>query len=185
MARYWNEATSGGWYRAFHGDGCHSLRELLLRMIHVATEDLAADRMEALLRSDYPEEESPYSGTSHLNVVNMLEGLQIVWEGRYRALSGKLHVGASPSALLRGKNPELARDMTRRLDLLTDMARAMRPPYAAYHSEAEGGARRAHLMRMVELLHALGKDISAAAVSLNLGALPVDFVPNTREYGLG
>jgi putative iron-regulated protein len=146
-----------------------SLRKILSGMGVLSRGELAGERMAvALSTRDQEDEHSCFSDNTHVDIMQNVQGIRNVYEGRYVRTNGTLLDGPGIADLV---STELNAAMTRQLDDTLQKVNAIAPPFDREIVTEEG---RKRVQDAIDALRAQAGLIVTVAQELGIANLQVE-----------
>ncbi len=154
VAKQW--APNAKNYRAkFVAGGNDSVKKILTGIGTLSRGELAGERIEVALDTQAQEDEhSCFADNTHRDIVTNAQGIQNVWEGRYKGRDGKVVEGASLKALVAQKNAKLADTTSASIANTVKLTEAIKAPF---DREIIGDAKAPGRQRVQAVVEALKK----------------------------
>lgn len=121
-----------------------AFEKMLTGMIVLSGFETGGERLQASLDSGSQEDEhSCFSDNTHRDMIQDVQGILNVWEGRYTRLNGEVFEGTGVGEIVSAVDPDLAAQMDARIRESLALAQALQPPYdqEIASGNAEGRAR--------------------------------------------
>jgi putative iron-regulated protein len=157
--------TTGGRYRAtFLADPDKALTSMLRGVGALNSGELAGDRTSVPYDSgDQEDEHSCFSDNTNADVVNDLRGIQMVYLGKSRGVSG-----ASLQDLVRKADPKLDAKLGSQISATVAKAKAFPVTFERMIAAPAGSARHEALGEVIDGIEAQGSSLAAAAKALGV-----------------
>ncbi|TJZ77361.1 imelysin family protein [Chitiniphilus eburneus] len=162
VAKQWAPGAKN--YRArFVAGGTESVKRILTGIGTLSRGELAGERMEVAMDTQAQEDEhSCFSDNTHRDIVTNAQGIQNVWEGRYKGRDGKVLEGASLKALVAQKNAKLADATSADIARTVQLTQEIKPPF---DREIVGDEKAQGRKRVQAVIDALKKQASGLVES--------------------
>jgi putative iron-regulated protein len=127
----WAEGSDGNYRADFESaEPKEALRRILTGMIILSGFETGGERLQAALDSGSQEDEhSCFSDNTHRDMVQDIQGVLNVWQGRYAGVDGDSVDGTSIEDVLREVDPELSDELDERIKESLALANALEPPF--------------------------------------------------------
>ncbi|RVU83324.1 peptidase [Leucothrix sargassi] len=167
-------------------DSNEAIRRMLFGMGSLSLGELAGERINvALLAHSQEDEHSCFSDNTHTDIAENARGIQNIYTGTYKRVSGETFKGASLAELIAEKNPELSKSLSAKL--ASSQSKAENVVAAANAGEhfdqqiaADNSKGNARVQAVIDALRLQTGDIEAAAQTLGLSNLNPE---NSDSFG--
>ena len=163
-----------------------ALRRMLFGMGSLSLGELAGERINvALLAHSQEDEHSCFSDNTHVDIAENARGIQNIYTGSYKRVSGETFNGASLADLVALKNPELSKSLTAKL--ASSQSQAATVVKAAEAGEkfdqqiaADNSKGNARVQSVIDALRLQTGDIEAVSKALGINNLNPE---NSDSFG--
>lgn len=107
-----------------------AFRRILTGMIVLSGFETGGERLQTALDSGSQEDEhSCFSDNTHRDMVQDVQGVKNVWEGRYQRLDGSTVTGVGVGEVIAEIDADLAKQVGDKIDASLALAKALQPPF--------------------------------------------------------